>query len=453
MSTLTGRQSDALLRSEKDLEHYFERFAKPKAQRKVGLEAEFFAVHRETGQAISYEGPGGIEDILCRLAKQFSYEPVTDGGRVIGLSGRENFVSLEPGGQVELSAPPVGNVFEIQRQIEHFIKELKEVTAGLPHLAWISVGIQPFSGLDETPWVPKKRYAIMGDYFKTHGSRSHEMMKLTATNQINLDYLDEQDAMSCLRTVYGITAIATALFSNSSFSEGKPNGFLSRRLYIWQGTDPERTGYLVQFTKPGRTFRDYLDYILDMPMIFVVRDRKWIPVQGLSFRTYLREGRQGLQATLSDFELHLSVAFPEARFKQYLEVRGIDAQPVPLIPAVAAFWKGILYDERTRDEAWKIVAFASDADRLRLHEEVPKKGLKAKLGGRPIFPLARELVDLSCGSLARQGKKDEFDECDFLNRIRELILKRHRSPAGTLLEKWREEFKGEPRKLIDHLAV
>ncbi len=454
MSTFTGESHSKLLHSEEDLERYFHGFAKPKKHFRVGLEAEFFAVDRSTGKGLPYFGVNGIQAILKGLAQEFGYEPILEGENIIALKRGSYLVSLEPGGQMELSAPPVANVFEIEDQIQNFVREIKAVSKKFSEITWLAAGIHPFSQLEELPWVPKTRYAIMAEHFKTRGLLSHEMMKLTATNQINMDYLDEEDAMASLRTALGITSIVTALFANSSFSEGKPNGYLSRRLEIWNQTDPERTGLIASFIHPDRQFRDYLDYLLKMPLLFIVREGRWIPIQKLTFRKFMQSGYQDFKATLNDFELHLSTAFPEARLKQYLEVRGVDCQSPELIPAVAAFWKGILYDEKSREKAWDLVAFASEEDRLRLHAEVPRKGLQGHLGSKPILPLACELVEISCASLGKQTSADETrSECVFLGRIREKITRPGKSPAETLLEQWEGEFKHNPGKLIKYLSV
>jgi len=454
LTTFAGEKHSARLKSEENLYTYFNSFAKSRTAVRVGIEVELLGVDKATGKALPYEGSPGIHQILCEMVKRFDYKPVMEGEHVIALKRGDTFISLEPGGQIELSAPPVSNVFQIQSQVETFLEELREIRTLFPSIEWLAYGIQPFSRLDEITWVPKTRYAIMAEYFKTHGTLSHEMMKCTATNQINFDYLSGANAMASLRTALGITSIVTALFANSSFSEGQPNGFLSRRLHIWNHTDPERTGLIADFTRPGRTFRDYLEYVLRMPMMFVMRDGKWIPVKNRNFRQFIRDGFEGLTATLGDFELHLSIAFPEARLKQYLEIRGVDGQPRQLIAAAAAFWKGILYDSETMEKAWQLVDFATEEERIQLHAAVPKEGLKAKLGTKLIFPIAAELVELSCQSLAKQKTKDESrNECRFLERIREDIIRPCKSPAETLLEKWNGEFSKNSARLIEYLSI
>ena len=445
MSTLLGGQHNETLQSENDLAHYFEAHAKPANALKIGLEVELLGVQKKTGKALLYEGASGIHEILRTLAKEFHYEPVRDQENIIALTRGETIVGLEPGGQLELSAPPVSDIFEMETQVQTFRRELQSLEKKFPEIAWLAYGIQPFSALDEISWVPKKRYQVLAEYLKTRGRLSHHMMKRTATNQLNFDYLNEADAMSKLRTALGITSIASAMFANASFSEGAPNGYASYRLEIWNHTAPDRAGLLTDFLKPGKKFSDYLEYILQMPMIFIVRDDQWIPLNGLPFRDFIKQGYQGHRATLGDFELHLSTAFPEARFKQYLEIRGIDGQSLPLIPAVAAFWKGILYDAEARAKAWELVAFASPEEHQQLHLHVPREGLKAKLAGRPILPIAAALVELAAG----KNKKESI----FLERLQEKILRPGKSPGETLAEKWNGELKHDPQNLLRYLGI
>jgi glutamate--cysteine ligase len=279
-------------------------------------------------------------------------------------------------------------------------------------------------------------------------------MKGTAAVQVNLDYRNEEDAMAKLRVVLGLTSIVTAIFANSSFSEGRLNGFCCRRLHIWNHTDPERSGLVMRLIRPDLRFSDYLDYILDLPLIFIVRNGRWIPVKRLTFREFIRQGYEGAGATLSDFELHLSTAFPEARLKQYLEVRGADCQSPDLTPAVAAFWKGILYDVKAREEAWKLVAFASESERLGLHEDVERHGLKAHLGEKPILPIARDLLEIASAGLSSQAKRSgSEDEALFLKRVQKRILATGKTPAELLSEKWMGEWNQDPRKLIGYLRI
>lgn len=453
MSTLTGVEESRPIESEEELYSFFQQFAKPSSERRLGIECEFFGIERETGKALLYLGPRGIEAILCRMAAVFHYEPILEQGHVIALRRGDTWITLEPGGQVELSAPPVRNVFEVEKQIETFVRELREMKNYFPGITWLSVGLHPFSPLGEIPWVPKRRYELMAVYFKSRGPLAHEMMKRTATNQVNLDFPNEPTALAQLRVIFGITSIVSALFAHSAFSEGKPNGYLTHRVQIWNETDSVRSGLLLQFIEEGKSFRNYVEYLLEMPLIFIVRGEEWVPMEGISFRKFLRERKNSYKATWADFELHLSTAFPEARFKHYLEIRGVDAQRLPLIPAVAAFWKGILYDEEIREKAWGLVSGLSAKERLKLHQTIPKEGLKARVGKISVCEVAQELYRLSCEGLGRQAAGNEKSECVYLDRLNEEILKPCRSPAEALLEKWQGEFGQDPNRLIQYLEI
>ena len=228
--TTAVEEKTTLLKSEKDLENYFQSFIKPQDAMKVGLEAEFFCVNRATGKAVPYDGPHGIEAVLKTLAAKFRYQTIVENGRLIGLTRNDSSVSLEPGGQVELSAPPVHDVFEIETQLHTFIDELEEISHQFHDIAWLASGMQPFSTLDEIGWVPKTRYKLMAGHFKNRGLLSHHMMKRTATNQVNIDYTSEENAMAIMRTALGLSSVVSALFANSSFSEGKPNGYKTYRM-------------------------------------------------------------------------------------------------------------------------------------------------------------------------------------------------------------------------------
>ena len=453
MSTLVGEQESRLLESEEGLYTFFQRFAKPASKERVGIECEFFGIEKDSGKALPYAGPTGIEAILWRLAAVFHYEPVLEEGHVIALRRSENWVTLEPGAQVELSAPPVRTVFEIEKQVRSFAAELREMKKYFPGMTWISVGAHPFSRAGGISWIPKRRYELMAEYFKGRGRLAHEMMKGTATNQINLDFPDERGALDQFRVIFAVTSIASAIFAHSPFSEGRPNGFLSRRMQVWNETDSDRAGLLLEFLSEGRSFRDYVEYLLEMPMIFIVREDQWIPMRGVSFRKFLREGKNNYRATWADFELHLSTAFPEARFKHYLEIRGVDAQRLPLIPSVAAFWKGILYDEEARRKTRNLMSDFSPKEILKFHREMPVQGLKGWMGKVPVIELAGELFRQSCAGLRRQARRGEPSECVYLETIHSEILKPGRSSAETLLQKWNGAFRRDPKKLIHYLEV
>ena len=454
MSTLTGENHTTILKREEELRDYFRSFVKPDEKKLIGVEVEVFAVHRETGKAMPYSGEQGIEAMFQALSRRYGYLPVMDGDHAIALTKGDRVIGLEPGGQIELSAPPVSSFFEMGHQILGFRKELTSLKADFPNVRFIAVGFQPFSGLEEIEWVPKTRYQIMAEYLKTHGTLSHEMMKRTATNHFNFDYSSEADAMESLRAVFTLTSLVTALFANSSFSEGAPNGFYSRRLHIWNHTDPARSGLLSDFAEPGKTFQDYLNYVLDIPVIFVVRNKQWIPLKhGVTFRRFIKEGYEGIQATVGDFDLHLSSIFPEARFKQYLEVRGTDGQSPELIPAAGALWKGILYHPKSRSAAIELFRGISKEERMRIHRAIPETGWQMTWGKHSFIEMAEEIIRLSREGLTVLGKDLVPSETLFLKRIEDKILKRGMPPGKQLAEAWAGPLKKSPAALIESLSL
>lgn len=421
---------------------------------RVGIEAELFPVFKDSGKALPYEGPVSVHAILKTLADRFGYQPIMEETAIIALKKDQTFITLEPGGQIELSAPPVKTIFEVETLINEFLADLKRMEEFFPAAAFLAFGIQPFSRLEDIGMVPKKRYELMASYLGKRGSMALQMMKMTATNQFNFDYLSEEHAMASLRTVLALSPIISALFANACFSEGKTNGYLSKRQEIWRHTDSDRSGIPECFLEEGRTFRDYLEYILEMPLMFIVREGAWHALDRVTFRQFIKNGFQGQFATLQDFEMHLSTAFPDARLKQYLEVRGMDGQSPPLIPALAAFWKGILYEPKTREKAWALVARSSKQDRSNLMSSIPKRGLAGEFMGRPLWDFADELVSLSCESLAKQTTQDESrSECLFLQRIMRILLDPRRSPAEQFLESWNGVWAGNPAEVIKALRI
>ena len=435
------------------LKGYFHSFAKPAAKYRVGLEWELFGVSPETGCALPYDGPHGIEAVLSLLAEKFGYQSIKEDGHIVALFRGEDYVALEPGGQLELSAGPVATVHEARQILEKFRDELREIGRCLS-CAWMTVGFHPFSRLEEMDWVPKKRYKIMKDYLASTGARSHDMMKRTAANQVSLDFESESDAMEKLRVIYGATSLVSAMFAHSSLSEGKWNGFLTRRMASWRQTDPDRSGLVPAFLNEGSRFDDYLDYVLDAPMIFIIRDTTWIPMNGLRFRDFLSRGYGDFLPTRDDFELHLSTLFPEARIKNCIEIRGADGQTFELIPSVAALWKGLLYHGPAREAAWQLVKGFTWEERRAFHEAIETEGPRAFLGAYRGWDLLKELVALARKGLIAQNRlnREGQDESVYLDLLLEKVIQTERTPAETLKEKWQGEFHEEPRLLIEYLG-
>lgn len=456
MSTLVHEPSlSKRIRSIDDLHGYFQAFSRSKTDQMIGIECELFGVDSETGKALPYSGRRGIERLLKELAYAFGYDPIYERDHVIALQRGKTLISLEPGGQVELSAEPVRNLHEAKAQLDQFFFELKTAGAFIGGVTFLACGLQPFSGLDEIEWVPKRRYEIMADYLIRKGKRAHDMMKRTASNQINLDYRDEEDAIGKMRLALRLTPFVSAMFAHSGFALGRPGTFLTERLRIWRETDPERCGLILNLACPTCTFREYLEYVLDVPMMFVVRQKKWLATPNLTFRKFIERGFRGIRPTLEDFELHLSTIFTDARFKQYLEIRGMDGQRTHLIPAAYAFWKGILYNDEARRDASRLSAFLKDSDLFKVHRDVERLGLNAKVRGHLVLDLARELVRISETGLERQRALNSAgeDERLYLVPLKEEILARGKTPAEQLIDFWKRLSRPNPKSVIEYLQI
>jgi glutamate--cysteine ligase len=440
-STQTGL--DEPIPSERALSRYFEAAAKPRARWRVGVEQEKIPV-LEDGAPVPYEGPRGIAALLGALeGRGFVPEEIED-GHPIALARQEERVTLEPGGQLELSGPALVSAQAGRQVLLSHVREVQEVGRALG-LRFIAGGFRPFGTLEEVPWLPKRRYAVMREYLPTRGRLGHEMMKRTATVQANLDFADEADAAEKIRLAFGVTSVVTALYAASPISEGRPNGWKSYRAAVWLDMDEDRCGLLPFVFEPGFGFEHYAQWALDVPMFFVVRQGVYHPVGGMSFRRFLEEGWQGQRATMRDWETHLSTLFPEVRLKRYIEVRGADSAPLPYAQALAALWRGLLDDPQARAAAWSTVASWPYVERLRLRREVPTAGLETRIGGRPLSEVALELLGIARAGLARlpEGTGDQPLLDPLIAHARD-----GRSPADDMLDDYAAAG-GDPRKLID----
>jgi glutamate--cysteine ligase len=410
----------------------------------VGVEQEKIAVLAD-GRPVPYEGPGGIAEILERMAAR-GFTPQREDGHVIALARDDDRITVEPGGQLELSGGAKSTAVAARDMLRAHVAEVQEIAATLG-VTFIGIGARPFGTIDDVPWLPKRRYRVMRQYFPERGRDSrlaHYMMKTTATVQANFDYSDEAEATDKMRTAYGITSIVTALYAASPISEGRPNGYKSFRAAVWLETDADRCGLLPFAFSPSFSFRDYVEWALDVPMFFLVRGGEYRPAGGITFRRFMREGLAGESATLADWEVHLSTLFPEVRLKRYIEVRGADAGPLPTALALAALWRGVLDDAAARAAAWALVDGHPFAAREALRREVPRAGLQARLGKRTLAELAVELVRIASEGLARlPGGAADRPLLDPLAAY----AAAGRTPADELLEDFVAE-KGEPARLV-----
>ena len=385
-----------------DLRSYFAQGCKKTADFQIGVEWEKIGVYRESGKAITYSGEKGVEAIFRDLIEKYGWEPAISYPPVIALKKGEGSITLEPGGQIELSgqkSPHIdGNAGELYRHLE----EIKVISEPLG-IVWLGIGAQPYSIAEEIEWVPKKRYQIMRESLLGKGALTFSMMKETASVQVSLDYTDEQDAITKLKLAMGLSPFLTAMFANSPLKQGKASGHLSRRAQIWEQTAPERTGILWDALDPRKGFQSYIDYALSVPMLFLLRNEQWLPVRGIHFKQFMESGYQDHHATIADWELHLSGIFTEARMKQYIEIRSIDCQKTPMGLAAVALIKGIFYHDPSRKKAYEILSAFSENELKSLHREAAIHGLRAHLpNSRPIQEICRELL-----KLAEAGLSDE----------------------------------------------
>ncbi len=456
MSTRTDSgQFDPPIESRADLISVFSKGEKAKERWRIGTEHEKFVYRLADHRAPSYDEPGGIHDLLMALTR-FGWEPVMEGDKVIALAGSDGTVSLEPAGQLELSGAAVENLHQTCAETGRHLRQVKEVGAELG-LGFLGLGLWPDKTREELPIMPKGRYAIMLRHMPRVGSMGLDMMLRTCTIQTNLDYSSEADMAKKFRVSLALQPLGTALFANSPFLEGKPNGYQSYRSHIWTDTDPARTGMLPFVFEDGFGYERYADYMLNVPMYFVYRDGKYIDAAGKNFRDFLDGNLDvypGQKPTISDWNDHLSTAFPEVRLKSFLEMRGSDGGPWNKICALPALWVGLLYDQSALDAAWDLVKHWTIEDHQRLRDAVPKQGLNAKLpDGRTLNDLAKQVLDIAAAGLTARGQINSMgdNESGFLNPLRQ-IVDSGKSPAQLLLEKYETEWKGDLSKVYDEMS-
>ena len=416
---------------------------KPKSAWRIGTEHEKLVYKRSDFHAPSYDEPCGIRDMLLNL-ERFGWEPIEENGKVIAMKGDDGTVSLEPAGQLELSGAPLENLHQTCAETGRHLAQVKEIGEACG-VGFLGLGMWPDKTREELPIMPKGRYEIMLRHMPRVGNLGLDMMLRTCTIQVNLDYSSEADMVKKFRTGLALQPLATALFANSPFTEGKPNGFLSYRSHIWSDTDPQRTGMLPFVFEDSFGYERYVDYMLDVPMYFVFRDGKYIDAAGLSFRDFLKGDLSVLPGELpraSDWIDHLSTAFPEVRLKSFLEMRGADGGPWNRICALPAFWVGLLYDEGALDAAWGLVKHWSMEQRERLRNDVPRLALDADIpGGGKLRDLAKEVLAISRQGLSARARLNSSgdNETGFLEPLEE-IVESGKVPAQRLLDMYHGEW-------------
>ena len=419
---------------------------KPRDAWRIGTEHEKFVYDRSDFHAPSYSEAGGIRDLLMALT-EFDWEPIVEGGNVIAMKGQDGTVSLEPAGQLELSGAPLENLHQTCAETERHLMQVKAIGERIGK-GFLGVGMWPDKTREELPVMPKGRYDIMLRHMPRVGTMGLDMMLRTCTIQVNLDYASEADMVQKFRTSLALQPLATALFANSPFTEGKPNDLLSYRSHIWSDTDPARTGMLPFVFDDGFGYQRYVDYMLDVPMYFVFRDGKYIDAAGQSFRDFLKgelPALPGEKPRMSDWQDHLSTAFPEVRLKSFLEMRGADGGPWNRICALPALWVGLLYDQTALDAAWDVVKDWDMESRQALRDAVPKLGLDAPLpGGGTLRDIAGEVLDIARSGLAARNRLNAAgdNETGYLEPLAEIVAS-GKVPAQQLLDLYHGEWNGD----------
>ncbi|MBM6578995.1 glutamate--cysteine ligase [Microvirga sp. BT689] len=426
---------------------------KPRESWRLGTEHEKVPFYTVDSSPVPYDGGRGIRALLEGLQERTGWAPIIEGDHPIGLADEEGggAISLEPGGQFELSGAPLRTLHETARETAQHLADAKAVAERLG-IGFLTLGMSPLWTRDQTPVMPKARYRIMTNYMPKVGSLGLDMMYRTSTVQVNMDYASEADMVKKLRVSLALQPIATAIFANSPFTDGKPNGYLSMRSNIWLDTDRHRTGMMAFAFEDGFGYERYVEWALDVPMYFVKRDSTYHDVAGASFHD-LFAGKlaqlPGERATRSDWANHVSTLFPEVRLKRYLEMRGADVGNLEHIVALSAFWTGLLYDEVSLDGAWDLVKGWSAQEREQLRADVPKQALRASIAGRSAQDIARDALALSRAGLQRRAYLDGAgqDETRHLAYAEEIVSS-GRTPAERLLERYHGAWSGSVKPVF-----
>jgi len=436
-----------------DLAAWFEAGCKPPEDWRIGTEHEKFGYCKETLKPLPYEGDRSVKAVLEGLANRFGWAPVLEGGQIIGLEKDGANVSLEPGGQLELSGAPLETIHQTCDEVNEHLVEVKSVADEIG-VGFIGLGAAPHWTHDEMPVMPKGRYRLMTDYMDRVGTMGKSMMYRTCTVQVNLDFGSEADMVKKLRVALALQPVATALFANSPFFEGRLNGHKSWRARIWRDLDASRTGMLPFVFEDGFGFEAWIQYALDVPMYFVYRDGRYIDALGQSFRDFLRGELPALPGevpTLSDWADHLTTIFPEARIKRFIEMRGADGGPWRRLCALPAFWVGLLYDEGALDAAWDIAKGWDAETREALRVAASVEGLHAKVGSIAMADLARETVAIAEAGLrarARPGAGGLVpDETHFLSALKDSV-ESGEVPADELIRRYETDWAGDVTRVF-----
>ncbi|MEO1140777.1 MAG: glutamate--cysteine ligase [Pseudomonadota bacterium] len=431
---------------------------KPKSEWRIGTEHEKFGFYLDNYEPVPYEGERGIKAILEALKAELGWEAIEDEGNIIGLFNpvEGGAISLEPGGQFELSGAPLENIHETCKESNQHLKQVKKIASAMG-IGFLGVGASPLWTFAETPMMPKSRYNIMKNYMPKVGSQGHDMMFRTTTIQVNLDFSDERDMVRKLQTSLKLQPMASALFANSPFKEGKPNGLLSWRSDIWRDVDNQRGGYHPFMLDDDFSFEKYADWALDVPMYFIIRDGKYHDCTHVTFRQFMNGALEGevadATANIGDWGNHMSTVFPDVRLKRFLEMRGADGGPWQGICALPALWVGLLYSENALSAAEDMVKDWS-ADMVgELRNQVPKLGLKAEIAGKPLIEFAEEALNICRSGLEERANfnSEGLDETAFLIPLEETVSL-GKTPAERMLEKYSGQWNSDINQVFEEYA-
>ena len=430
---------------------------KPRDQWRIGTEHEKFGYCKDTLRPLPYEGERSVLAVLSALRDRFDWSPVEEAGNLIGLKKDGANVSLEPGGQLELSGAPLESIHQTCDEVNEHLREVKSVADEIG-VGFIGLGAAPEWQHEDMPMMPKGRYRLMTDYMDRVGTHGKQMMYRTCTVQVNLDFGSEADMVQKLRVALALQPVATALFANSPFFEGKPNGHKSWRSRIWRSLDDARTGMLPWVFDEGMGFERWAEWALDVPMYFVYRDGKYINALGQSFRDFLKgelPALPGEKPTLSDWADHLTTVFPEARIKQFIEMRGADGGPWRRLCALPAFWVGLTYDQGALDAAWDLVKDWDAETREALRVAASEQGLQAEVNGLKMHDLARQAVEIAESGLKARAVPGAgglvADETHFLNALKESV-ESGKVPADELLDAYHGAWNGDLKKIYKEFS-
>jgi glutamate--cysteine ligase len=447
MSTRQDGAPAPVVRSRDDLVAWIAAGSKPREAWRIGTEHEKFLFYTGSLQPVPYAGPRGVRALMEAMIARYGWQAIIEGENIIALKRPDGdpggTVSLEPGGQFELSGAPLGTVHQVGAETQEHLDQVLAAGTSLG-IGFLGVGFSPNWTLDETPRMPKQRYQVMTRYMPLVGTRGLDMMYRTATIQVNLDFADEADMVKKFRVSLALQPIATAIFASSPFTEGRPNGYLSMRSEVWRDTDRARTGMLPFVFEPGMSFERYVDYALAVPMYFVYRNGRYVDVAGASFRDFLA-GRlsqlPGEHPTLDDWSDHLTTLFPEVRMKRFLEMRGADGGRWRRICAVPALWTGVLYDQTALDAAWDLVKDWNAEERQALRDAVPRAALRTRFRNTTVLELARQMLAISRSGLQRRACTNARgeDEAIFLEPI-DAIVREGLTPADEILLRYERDW-------------